>query len=147
MKKIYLNGRVKRGLRIASGLNPDPMLRLNNTIALQKPYFIKAGVLGIEAVYNGTVNIYIGPSKFKILKPDYEITCEWVPGVTETFWLVRADISFGGKTHNGYVYYPCPSAVKSHDDNVVELLTEKILNLNYGDPISAIVDDDKIALI
>lgn len=150
MRDVILRGKVKKGLRIASGLNPDPPvklgMKLNDTITLQKPFFEEAGVIGVSEMYSGTINVDISPNTFEILKPDYEITCEWFEGLTETFWLVGAFINYDDKEYKGYIYYPCPSEVKSHDDDVVELLTTKIPGVNYGDAISVKVSGDKIRL-
>lgn len=143
---IILEGKVRQGLQIASGLNPDPSLKLNNTIYLQKPFFKKAGVFGIDNIYNGTINFSIAPKEFKIIKPDYEVTCEWVKGVTETFWFVKAVTNFKGKEYHGYIYYPCPSSIKNHPDNIVEFLAEKIPNLEYGDLISIEVSEKQIKI-
>ena len=150
MNNILLKGRVKHGLRIASGLNPDPPIKLgmklNNTIALQKPFFEQAGVEGISEMYNGTVNVDISPLKFEILKPDYEVTCTWFEELAETFWFVRVLIKYEGKEYAGYIYYPCPSRVKSHDDDTVELLTKKIPGMAYGKDIAILVPGGKIAV-
>ena len=135
MREVILSGYVKEGLGIASGLNPDPNLELNNTISLQKPFFERAGIPRIHKYHNGTINIDISPKEFKILKPHFEVTCEWFPGVTETFWLVDVVIEFKNARYPAYIYYPCPSPVKSHDDTVVELLTERIEGLKYGDSL------------
>jgi hypothetical protein len=144
MQQLILSGRVKQGLRIASGLNPDPTLKLNNTIFLQKPFFKEVVGPRMDNIHNGTVNLHIGPQEFQILKPDHEITCEWAPGVTETFWLVGATIAHNDKNYDGYVYYPLPSAVKNHGDDTVELLAEKIPGLQYGDSVSVAVPEGKI---
>ena len=97
-------------------------------------------------MYNGTINVDISPFKFKILVPDYEITCEWFKGLTETFWLVTAHIVYDGKRYEGYIYYPCPSDVKSHNDDTVELLTQKIPGVAYGNEIIVRVPEGKIKL-
>jgi len=132
---MLLRGTVKKGFQIASGLNPDPSLKLNNTIALQKPFFEKAAIPHIEKTYNGTINLDISPREFTILSPDHKVTCEWIHGVTETFWLVEVAIVWKNIRYRGYIYYPCPSPVKSHDDTVVEILAEKIPDLGYGDTL------------
>ena len=144
MEKIILSGKIKEGLRIASGVNPDKSLKLNNTIYLQKPFFEKAQIPNISEFYNGTINLDISPNKFKILQPDYEVTCEWIDGVTETFWFVEVLINFKNKKYQGYIYYPCPSPVKSHKDDTIELLTSKIKNLKYGDRLTVRVKADKV---
>lgn len=151
MSETVLRGKVKHGLRIASGLNPDPPvklgMKLNNTIALQKPFFEKAGVEGIFEMYNGTINVDISPCKFKILDPDYRVTCNWFEELTETFWFVRVSIGYEGKDYQGYIYYPCPSDVKSHDDDTVELLSPKIPGVAYGKEITTLVPSGKIRVM
>ncbi len=146
MGEIILSGYIKEGLRIASGLNPDPNLKLNNTISLQKPFFRKAGIPRIGECHNGTINLDIYPQKLQIIQPDYEVTCEWVEGVTETFWFVEVLIDYEGSAYEGYIYYPCPSPVKNHDDNIVELLSYKIPRISYGDKITIRTLDHKIKL-
>lgn len=151
MNEILIKGRVKEGTRTASGLNPSPPIklgmRLNNTIALQKPFFKKAGVEGISEMHNGTINIDISPYKFEILKPDYEITCEWFPGLTETFWLVGVSINYASREYWGYIYYPCPSGVKSHDDDTIEFLGEMISGVDYGKEITVLLPKRKVKLV
>lgn len=144
--KSRITGVVKEGLRIASGMNTDPTSRFNNTIALQRPFFEKAGVLGFQNIYNGTVNISLGDREFQIHTPDNEITCEWTPGVTETFWLVGGELLHKNTKYSGYVYYPCPSDIKVHPDSTIEFLTEKISNLVYGNEVTLEVDDTKLSL-
>ena len=144
MKKDILKGKVAKGYQIASGSNPDKSLKLNNTIFLQKPFFKEAGIPDIEKYYNGTINLDISPNEFKIIKPDYEVTCNWIDEIIETFWFVKIFINFDGKKYRGLIYYPCPSKVKSHSDYVVELLTKKIPNLNYANLLSVEIPAGKI---
>jgi len=150
MSEITLRGKVKQGLRIASGLNADPPIKLgmklNNTIALQKPFFEEAGIEGISEMYNGTINVDISPLEFKIQKPDYEVTCKWFEELIETFWFVKVLIDYEGKEYKGYIYYPCPSDVKSHDDDTIELLTQKIPEMVYGKEIVIRVPSGKITV-
>lgn len=146
MREIVLEGPVVEGLRIASGLNRDSNQKLNYTIRRQKPFFIEAGVPGFGYIWEGTINLSIAPKKFKILRPDHEVTCEWFPGIIETFWLVPARVVHKGWEHFAYIYYPCSSPVKSHNDTIVELLTEWIPDLHYGDKVSVRVKGDQITL-
>lgn len=97
-------------------------------------------------MYNGTVNVDISPLKFKILKPDCEVTCTWFEELAETFWFVKVLINYEGRKYKGYIYYPCPSSVKSHDDDTVELLSEKIPGMAYGKEIAILVPDGKITI-
>ncbi|MBI2098078.1 MAG: hypothetical protein HYT49_00235 [Candidatus Wildermuthbacteria bacterium] len=148
MKEVMVKGKIKQGLRIASGLNPNPPvklgMKLNNTIALQKPFFEKAGVEGISEMYSGTINVDISPFTFKIVEPDYRVTCTWFEELTETFWFVKTLIDYERKEYEGYIYYPCPSDVKSHADDTVELLSVKIPGVAYGMEISICVPGGKI---
>lgn len=151
MSEIVIEGVIKKGLRIASGLSKNPKkdsrgIVLNNTIFLQKPFFKKAGIPKITKIHNGTINIDISPKKIKILEKDHEVTCEWLPGVKETFWFVKGVVEFKGSKYEGYMYYPCPSPIKSHQDNVVEVLTEKIPDLNYGDVLSFVTSEKKVRI-
>lgn len=140
-------GIVIRGKGIASGIKVDPVTGLTNTIAKQKPFFSNQGVENMSDIFNGTINLDISPRKFKILKPDYEIECrEWSLGVTETFQLVSCLINYKKSTHKGYIYYPCTSPVKSHKDNVVELLAPFIEGVNSGSIISIQIQDGKVRL-
>ncbi len=151
MSDIVLKGKIKQGLRIASGLNPDPPIKLgmklNNTIALQKPFFEQAEIEGISEMYNGTINVDISPLEFKILQPDYEVTCKWFEELSETFWFIKVLIEYEGKEYKGYIYYPCPSDVKSHNDDTVELLSQKIPEMVYGKEIAILVPGGKLKVV
>ena len=145
MTDISLEGKVIKGLRIASGMAEKPQdPRLNFTIMKQKPFFERHGIPRITETFNGTLNVDISPKKFKIVKPDHEIECEWENEVREKFWFVDGKISFGGKKYDAYVYYPCPSELKNHSDNIVEILTEKIEGIKYGDRIVFETSGEKI---
>ena len=144
---MIIEGRVIQGKGIASGKNVDPVTGLTATIAKQFPCFEKEKIPHLSRMYPGTLNVSIDPLEFKIKKPDYEITCEeWSPGVTETFQLVQGVVLFEKRVYPGLIYYPMPSPVKSHDDSKVEIMTEKITNLKYGDIVSFILADGKVSL-
>jgi len=150
MGEIILIGNVKEGLGIASGnkYSPDiPETEFSGTIDLQRLFFEEAGLEKMQDMYGGTINVDISPNKFKILNPDHMITCEWASGVEETFHFVKTLIHHNKVRYEGYIYYPCPSEFKSHNDNIVELLTYKIPDLGYGDKISIEVSENKIKLI
>lgn len=146
MSALKIRGRVKEGHRIASGQSPTGHQGLNNTIALQRPFF-EADVPGFSLVWDGTINLDISPRTFRILKPDHIVTCEWHPGVVETFWLVKIRALASQGRYSGFIYYPCPSAVKSHKDDMVEILAPKIVGLSYGDKVVVEVSRLKLALI
>jgi len=142
---MTLEGIVSKGLGIASGLHTDPKTGLTDTISKQKRYFEESNIPNITGVYNGTINLDISPKKFEITYPDYEVTCTWDEGVTETFWFVDVFIDFNNTTYKGYIYYPCPSEIKAHNDDIVELLAEEIPDLNYGDTLSIRVSSNRVS--
>lgn len=141
---LHIEGTIKRGLQIASGTNPDRSLRLNNTIALQRPFFKEHTLPGVDQLHNGTINVDISPREFRITKPAYEITCTWFEDVTETFWFVPVQIEYGHVRTTGYIYYPCPSAIKSHPDTLVELLAPFVPGIVYGNPIAFLVSQEHL---
>ncbi len=143
MKNLQINGIIIQGLRSASGLNGHGG---NGTIAKQKPFFELAGVKRVGSWYNGTINVDISPKEFKILKPDHIVTCEWLPNITETFWLVNVELKHNNKFYPSYIYYPCPSEVKAHPDTTIEIITEHIQSLNYGDEVTIIIEDGSIEI-
>ena len=145
MEKIFVQGKIVRGTRGASGLGDNKTF--TGTIVKQKPYFKSAGVERVDSWYDGTINLSIEPKKLKILKPDYVVTAEWTPNITETFWLVNVMLKYKGKHYPAYIYYPCPSPVKAHPDAIIELLAEKVESLSYGDTATIEVSNKNIILV
>ncbi len=147
---LTLEGEVVRGKRITSGQRVDPETGLTDTIRKQKPYFAERGVKGIEDMYNGTVNMDISPREFRITEPDYELLdIPWSDKLPEpeSFWLVHASTEYQDRDYEGYIYYPLPSEVKSHSNNIVEMLFPFIEGLEYGDELRVEVDSDKVELV
>jgi hypothetical protein len=144
---MELRGRIIEGKGIASGKNVDPETGLTNTIALQKPFFERAGISGIEDVYPGTINMDISPREFQINTPDHMVSdITWDKGATESFQFIKTRILFDEKDYAGYIYYPMPSELKSHPDTRIELLAPKIAGLEYGKEIAIFVADGKISV-
>lgn len=137
---------VKEGHRIASGLNLLPKSEpVNETIRKQKPFF--TGVIpGIEDVFNGTINLDIAPGEFEILRPDYEVTCEWERGYEETFWFVGGRLEYADRQHEGWIYYPRPGPLKKHQNNAFEFLTHLIDGIKYGERVFLTYPREKIRI-
>lgn len=133
---MIIVGIVKKSKQLASGMGTDPSLPVTGTIALQKPFLMAAGAPHLDEMYNGTINMDIGPSEFHIHKPDYTTTCEWYPGITETIWLVRGTVIYNGIRQRGFQYFPLPSPLKYQKNNIIELITYKFDGLQYGDEVS-----------
>lgn len=144
MDEFVLHGKVVKGYQLASGLGKLPNVPFTRTVGLQMPYFVQAGIPGIGEMHIGTINMSIAPRKLKILKPDYEVMCEWFPKITETFWIMDdVKIIYGEKEYNGFVYYPTPSDIHIVRDEIIELLTVKIPGVKYGDDISISLPAEK----
>jgi hypothetical protein len=140
-------GRVKRGLRLASGLGePVRGPRLINTIEKQRCFFEEI-VPGMEYFYNGTINLDISPLEFRILKQDFEIKCKWEENIEETFWFVESKLQFKKKKYDGMIYYPCPSETKEYSkNNMFEIIAPFIEYLKYGDKLYIQYNDSKILI-
>ncbi len=147
MSLITLEGFVKQGWGVPSGRNIDPVLGVGGSIALQKPHFRRAGVLDFLRVFNGSINIDLGPHRFRIVHPNYRVKCAWVPykpNFYETFMLVRGTLyTYHGKTW-AFLYYPLPSKAKKHANNIAEVLAPQIFGLSYGDHVSLVIPDNKV---
>ena len=149
--RVELEGIVKQGLRHASGEDIDGKKYPDadgvvGTISKQKPFF-KEVIPESSRFFNGTINLDITPNLFRILNPDYEVTCQWKKGVTETFWFVDVDIKHNHSFSKGFVYYPGTSEIKRHTvNNMFELLAPKMPDVNYGDAISILYSPVKIKI-
>ncbi len=140
------NGKVVKGHQIASGLSSTGKDGLNATVVQQMPFFIKEGIPQIEQMFTGTVNVNLQGHTFDITSPTYTVTCEWHPGVKETFWFVPAILGHKDKRYEGYVYFPLPSEIQHRNKEVVELLMPKIDGLVYGDDVTIELPRDTITV-
>jgi hypothetical protein len=141
-----VEGVIVEGHRIASGLNDlSPEEVVNATIRKQRPYFERV-IPGFSDIYDGSVNVDISPRTFDILKPDYEITCEWAEGFRETFWFVGVSLAHNGRSHESWIYYPCPGPLKKHPNNKFELLAPWIDEMSYGDGVSILYSSEKVLI-
>lgn len=127
---------------LVSNVYPDKReIVVDKTVFRQFPYFIQAGVEGLEHMRASTINVDISPKVFLIRKPDYEITCEWIPGIKETFWLTKMQCEFNGVRYDAYNYYPCISEQHVARNHMVEVITELIPGIAYGKDIVLHMDD------
>ena len=151
-KKLLVHGIVKQGFRIASGMNkegiPGPYgTILKDSLVRQRPFFEKE-VPEMKELWTGTINVNIAPRLCKILKYDHTITCEWHPGITETFGLVKGlTVIAHGKRYPAILYYPLPSEIHIPRDEVIEIIAPKIEGLSYGDKVVVEVSPEKITII
>ena len=159
MSNVTVSGIIRPGYQIASANGTKTQVLVSNvyadkrnvtvdkTVARQFPFFVSAGVSGIESMHAGTINVDITPRAFTILEPDHEVTCEWIDGIRETFWLTRVSCVFEGTSHDAYIYYPCVSEQHVARDSMVELITELIPGVAYGKHIDIVWDERKVKLV
>ncbi len=120
---------------------------VDKTVWRQFPYFIQAGVKGIESMHPGTINVDISPQQFSVLSPNYEVACEWIPGIRETFRLTSIGVLFNRKRYDGYIYFPCISEQHVARNHMVEVITELIPDVMYGKEITLYLNDESIRVI
>ena len=143
----YINGRITRGRGIASGRGFDPNnSRITDSIRKQKPYF-EGIVPEISEVFNGTINIDISPREFEILRPDYEVSCEWEKEIYEKFWFVRTILHHDNSLHVGLLYYPCPGYLKKHKNTIIEFLADWIVGIKIDDSVTIRYSPEQFRII
>ena len=147
-----ITGVVAQGYRIASGMNiegvPGPFGEmLKDSFVRQRPFFEKK-IPGFASVWTGTINLDVSPKKARMLFFDHSITCEWHPGITETFGVVSGvTVHFRGKAYSpAFIYYPMPSTIHTPRHEIIELLAPKIEGLAYGDEVTIEVSPEKVAI-
>ena len=99
--------------------------------------------------FKGTINIDLTPLEFEIIRADYEVAAAWHPehpACEETFWLVDVTLEFHGMRYPAYLYYPLRSAMKAHPDSTMEVLTQQIEGLSYGDQATVIIPKGRVRL-
>ncbi|MGB7875205.1 MAG: hypothetical protein WBL25_12540 [Anaerolineales bacterium] len=147
MNPITVSGIVVRGHRVAS--QPSDVYPYG-TLEKQKPVFKTLG-FDLEDFYNGTLNISISPHRFEMTSP--EITLERVEWTDlhppETFSFSRCTLIYKDVRYAGWVYYPHPETKIRHFDNpsVIEILTQYVPDIHYGDKVEIKLNRDEITVI
>ncbi len=120
-----------------------------SSLEKQKPYFKDRG-LDLSPYFNGTLNISIAPLEFEMTKPEFTFPLvEWTDlHPPETFSFSRCKVKFEGKEYAGWVYYPHPETKKTHFQNpsLIEVITDEIANIKYGDTLEIEVDPREITI-
>lgn len=146
MSHIFVTGTVVPGYGIASetatkiqvlpsNVYPDRSIIVDKTVHRQFPYFIDAGIPDIEKMHHGTINVDIAPQSFSIVAPDYEVSCEWIDGVRETFWLTKLRVEYKDIEVSGYLYYPCVSDQHVARNSMIEIIAERVPGVAYDETI------------
>jgi len=148
MASQSIGGLVCRGYQIASGKAPDSPYP-GGSIALQIPIFKQLG-LNLENFYPATLNLNISPYRFKITRADYEFNqVEWIDTIAgENFSFLACQIMWQERNYPGFVYYPHPETKPDHihENNRVEIITEWIPDIRYGNRVTLIVDNSQVKL-
>lgn len=148
---MKLKGKVKKGVQLASGLANNCKYH-NGTIFLQRltmkyhdDRFIKfAKKLDKMNIFNGTINVKLNkPIVFK--NPDYYVdNLNWFPSYNESFSFIKCKIKHKKKYYDGFIYRPQPSDLSEHDKYTIEVLSEKIKDVSYGDDIEVFIRNIKV---
>jgi hypothetical protein len=145
MKKLL--GILTRGHQVASRPSKDYPY---STLEKQKPFFKELG-LDLYPYFNGTLNISIAPFTFELIKPEFTFELvEWTDlHPPETFSFSRCNVIFKNNKYEGWVYYPHAETKKNHFQNpsLIEVITFKIPDIQYGDAMELELNEDEIKVI
>lgn len=144
-----VSGVVERGHGVASGQAHDSPYP-DGTIKMQVPFFKKLG-LDLTSFHAATLNVSITPFRFAVLKPEYRFyNVEWTNNhPPEDFSFSRCRLMFRDLTYDGWVYYPHPETKKNHFQkcDMLEIITQLIPDLDYGNEIEVFLNPEEIKLI
>ena len=145
---MIIKGIVVRGFGIASGQSKSSPYS-KGSLELQFPFFKKAG-LDLFDYHKATINIDISPRKWKPVRTDHTFErIAWTDTIDpETFSFINCSLRYKNIKTSGWIYYPHPETKPDHfqSPSVVEVITSKLSDLQYGDHIMLIVDDHKMHL-
>lgn len=144
MPTTLVHGIIVEGYRVASGPSREyPYGALDR----QRPIF-KARGLDLSNYFNGTLNIDISPSRFKLFKPEFTFhNVEWTDlHPPEHFSFSRCKVIFKDIEFDGWVYYPHPETKLRHFQNssLLEAIALPISGIKYGDEVNVLVNPIEI---
>jgi hypothetical protein len=146
-KMILIPGIVLEGHRVAAGPSKEYPY---GSLERQKPFF-KAGGLDLDRFFTGTLNISIAPLRFKMINPAYTFRgIAWTNlHPPEDFSFSACRVRVNGKEYDGYTYYPHPETKIRHFQNpsLIEVITEKIPGMGYGDRVALLLNSQEIQII
>jgi hypothetical protein len=146
MDIIHLPGVVVEGHQVASG---PSVVYPYGSLERQKPFF-KEGGLDLDRFFTGTLNISIAPLRFEMVRPAYTFRqIAWTDlHPPEDFSFSPCTLVFLGKEFEGFVYYPHPETKIRHfqTPSLVEVITEKIMGIGYGDRVMLWLDLKEIRI-
>ena len=145
-KRFTIKGIVVKGHQVAS--RPSDVYPYG-TLEKQKPFFKELG-LDIGQFYNGTLNISISPNTFEVTHPEFTFkNVKWTDlNPPETFSFLKCALTYKGVRYDGRVYYPHSETKIRHfnDPSVIEVLTQHVPDIQYGDEVELELDGDEIQI-
>ena len=144
---LQISGMLVQGHQVASRPSKEYPY---GTLEKQKPYFQQLG-LDLSDCFNGTLNVSIAPLTFNIISAQYTFELvNWTDlHPPETFSFSHCKVIFISEEYSGWVYYPHPETKKSHfqEPSVLEIVTQKISGIQYGDTLRLELNPDEIDII
>ncbi|MEO1183379.1 MAG: hypothetical protein AAFX46_01105 [Cyanobacteria bacterium J06636_27] len=146
---IKIKGIIKQGYGVASGKGGDKRFP-NGTIEMQKPFFRELG-LDLEPYFSGTLNISISPREYTVKQAKYTFkNVKWAekePPEDFSFFDCKIHLK-NGEIKEGLIYYPHPETKPEHFQaaDILEIITFKIDDLNYGDEVILEIDSQQIEI-
>ncbi len=138
-----------QGHGVASGkskTSPYP----RGTIEMQTPHFQRRG-LDVSNFFPGTLNLSIAPYIFKCVNPEYTFrSVHWAEGFSsEDFSFSQCELLYRNSSFNGYIYYPHPETKINHfqSDSLIEVISEKIPEIQYGDVVTLKYQEQEIDIV
>jgi len=137
---------IKEGHKVASGQADDsPYPR--GSIEMQAPFFRDYGI-NLDNYYLATLNLSITPYIFEMVSPEITVrNIKWAEGfAAENFSFSKCEIVFENKVYKGLVYYPHPETKIGHfhSQSLIEVITQYIPNIAYGDEAYLTLNQDEI---
>lgn len=150
-----LQASVTEGYQVASGNSTTDKRFPDGTIKMQIPFFKKEGFDFNEYFENsfiyGTLNLEIKNYSVHIAKPEYFFkNIMWTDLLpAENFYLSKAKLLYKNKFYKAIIYIPDPSTKVDHfqKSSTIEIIAEKITDINYGDKVILVYDDNAIQFI
>ncbi len=142
-----VRGTIVQGYRVASGPSADYPY---GALSRQKPIFRARG-LDLEGFFEGTLNVDIRPSTFRMIRP--ELTFRDVAWTDlhppEHFSFSRCRVVFQGRDREGWIYYPHPETKVRNFQNpsLLEVIALPIPGIGYGDEVTVFVNPDEIVVV
>ncbi|MGB3135773.1 MAG: hypothetical protein WBG38_08370 [Nodosilinea sp.] len=141
-------GIVVPGHKVASGFALDsPYPR--GTVEMQIPFFRALG-LDLTECFQGTLNISISPSTFRVTNPERTFRgVEWTDRhPPEDFSFSRCRLLFRGLSYRGWIYYPHPETKQRNfqDPSTLEAIVPLVPGISYGARVDVEYSPLEIAL-